>query len=145
MLKAAGLLNIVRPFTRKGWGHWIRFALLLAGAGYAGHVLSTGTWLTTFRYTIYHRQLMMRDRSQLYPRRTALVVLDDADYWGDSFEARTPLKRNELALLIDKLDAAGVNTVALDVILSSPHLKLTRRKTISCIPPSKVCAQPAAM
>jgi hypothetical protein len=64
---------------------------------------------------------MMRDRSQLYPRRTALVVLDDADYWGDSFEARTPLKRNELALLIDKLDAAGVNTVALDVILSSPH------------------------
>jgi len=121
MSKFAGLLRIIRPFTRKGWGHWLRFALLLAAAGYAGHVLSTSTWLTTVRYTIYHRQLMMKDRSQLYPRRTALVLLDDADYWSQSFAARTPLKRDELALLIDKLDAAGVNTVALDVILSSPH------------------------
>jgi CHASE2 domain-containing sensor protein len=123
MAKASSLLKLVRPFTRKGWGHWLRFALLLTAAGYTGHLLSTSTWLTQFRYTIYHRQLMMRDRSQLYPERTALVLLDDDDYWGDTYESRTPLKRGELADLLGRLDAAGVNTVALDVDLRSPHPK----------------------
>ena len=113
--------RIVRPFTRKGWGHWLRFALLLAAASYLGHLLSTSPWLTEFRYSMYHRQLLMRDRPQLYPTRTALVLLDDDDYWGDTFQSRTPLKRNELAEVLDKLETAGVNTVAFDVDLRSPR------------------------
>lgn len=113
-------LKIVRPFTRKGWWHWLRFVLLLAAASYVGHLMSSSPLLTEFRYSMYHRQLLMRDRSQLYPTRTALVLLDDDDYWGDTFQARTPLKRAELAAIIDKLDEAGVNTVALDVDLRSP-------------------------
>jgi CHASE2 domain-containing sensor protein len=121
MAKASSLLKFIHPFTRKGWGHWLRFALLLIAAGYLGHLLSSSTWLTQFRYTIYHRQLMMRDRSQLYPKRTALVLLNDDDYWGDTYQARTPLKRGELADVIDRLEAAGVNTVALDVDLRSPR------------------------
>jgi CHASE2 domain-containing sensor protein len=121
MSKAARLFNIVRPFTRKGWGHWLRFVLLLAAAGYAGHLLGNSPWLTEFRYTVYHRQLMMRDRPELYPERTALVLLNDDDYWGDSFQSRTPLKRGQLAELMDKLREVGVNTVALDVDLRSPR------------------------
>ena len=121
MSKLAGLLKIIRPFTSKGWGHWVRFAFLLAAAGYAGHLLGTSTWLTTFRYSIYHRQLLMRDRTQMYPKRTALVLLNDDDYWGDNYQSRTPLKRGKLAEVMDKLNAAGVNTVALDVDLRSPH------------------------
>jgi CHASE2 domain-containing sensor protein len=121
MSKFAGLLNIIHPFTRKGWGHWLRFAVLLAAAGYLGHVLGTSAWLTTFRYSIYHRQLMMKDRSQMYPKRTALVLLNDDDYWGDDYQSRSPLKRGQLARVLDKLNAAGVNTVALDVDLRSPH------------------------
>lgn len=117
---ASRLFALLRPFTRKGWWHWLRFALLLVLAGYAGHVLGTSTWLTSFRYSIYHRQLMMRDRSSLYPERTALVLLNDDDYWGNGFQARTPLKRNALADLMDKLGSVGVNTVALDVDLRSP-------------------------
>jgi CHASE2 domain-containing sensor protein len=120
MPKASRLLKIVRPFTRKGWGHWLRFAVLLCIAGYGGHLLSTGTWLTGFRYAIYHRQLLMRNDAALYPQRTALVLLNDDDYWGESFQSRTPLKRNELGAILDKLREAGVNTVALDVDLRSP-------------------------
>jgi CHASE2 domain-containing sensor protein len=123
MSKVSRLLRLIHPFTRKGWGHWLRFALLLFAAGYAGHLLSTSTWLTEFRYFIYHRQLMMRAPSQLYPKRTALVLLNDDDYWGDSYQSRTPLKRGELANVINRLDDAGVNTVALDVDLRSPHPK----------------------
>ena len=121
MSTASRLLAIIRPFTRKGWGHWLRFALLLGAAGYSGHLLSTSAWLTQFRYTIYHRQLMMRDDSQLYPKRTALVLLNDDDYWGNTFQSRTPLKRGALAELVDKLEDAGVSTVALDVDLRSPR------------------------
>ena len=120
MQKASRLLKIVRPFTRKGWGHWMRFAVLLCVAGYCGHLLSSGRWLTGFRYAIYKRQLSMRHDASLYPERTALVLLNDDDYWGDAFQARTPLKRNELGAIVDKLREAGVNTVALDVDLRSP-------------------------
>jgi CHASE2 domain-containing sensor protein len=120
MSKASRLMKLIHPFTRKGWGHWLRFALLLIAGGYAGHLLSKSTSLTQFRYWIYHRQLMMRDHSQTYPQRTALVLLNDDDYWGDSYQSRTPLKRGQLADLMDKLGEAGVNTVALDVDLRSP-------------------------
>jgi CHASE2 domain-containing sensor protein len=113
--------NIIHPLTRKGWWHWLRFALLLTGGILLGHVLNDAPWLTQVRYTLYHRQMMMRDRSQLYPKRTSLVLLDDDDYWGDSYQSRTPLKRNVLADLLDKLDSLGVNAVALDVDLRSPH------------------------
>ena len=100
----------------------MRFALLLTAAGYAGHLLGTYTWLTTFRYSIYHRQLMMRGgRSQMYPKRTALVLLNDDDYWGEDYASRTPLKRGQLAEVVNKLNDVGVNTVALDVDLRSPH------------------------
>lgn len=86
---ASRLFAFIRPFTRKGWWHWLRFALLLVLAGYAGHVLSTSNWLTGFRYSIYHRQLMMRDRSSLYPERTALVLLDVPAILWDANDAST--------------------------------------------------------
>jgi CHASE2 domain-containing sensor protein len=121
MSMADRIRNIFRPFTRKGWWHWLRFALILTAGGLLGHVLNDAPWLTQVRYSLYHRQLMMRDRSELYPKRTALVLLNDDDYWGDSYQSRTPLKRDVLADLLDKLDALGVNTVALDMDLRSPH------------------------
>jgi CHASE2 domain-containing sensor protein len=114
--------KLLHPVTRKGWWHWLRFALLLTAGGLLGHVMNDAPWLTQVRYSIYHREMMMRgDQSQLYPKRTALVLLNDDDYWGDSYQARTPLKRDVLADLLDKLNALGVNTVAFDVDLRSPH------------------------
>ena len=113
--------KVLHPFMRKGWWHWLRFALLLTGGILLGHVMNDAPWLTQVRYSIYHRQMMMRDRSQLYPKRTALVLLDDDDYWGESYQSRTPIKRDVLADLLDQLDSLGVNTVALDLDLRSPH------------------------
>jgi CHASE2 domain-containing sensor protein len=114
------ILGMVRPITRKGWGHWVRFVVLLALAIYVGHLLKDSPWLTSLRYYIYNKQLSMRDNSQLYPKRTVLVLLDDKDYWGDTFQSRTPLKRDQLADLIDRLNSFQVSTIALDVDLRSP-------------------------
>jgi CHASE2 domain-containing sensor protein len=121
MAHTSGFSKIVAPITRKGWGHWLRFALLLAMAALAGHLLKTLPSLTSLRYRLYGAQLKLRDRSALYPKRTALVLLDDNDYWGELLQSRTPVKRAVLADIIDKLRAAGVNTVALDVDLRSPR------------------------
>ena len=113
------ILDIIRPFTKKGWGHWVRFGLLLAAAIYVGHLLKDSPWLTNLRYYIYNKQLSMRDDAALYPKRTVLVLLDDKDYWGDTYQSRTPLKRDQLADLINKLNSYQVNTIALDVDLRS--------------------------
>jgi CHASE2 domain-containing sensor protein len=109
----------VRPFTHKGAGHWIRFVLVGIVSFYVGHLLSEAPWLTQLRYRLYGVQMrvLYHDR---YPQRTALVLLDDDDYWGEQFQARSPLKRTALAALVDRLNLAGVNTMALDVDLRSP-------------------------
>jgi CHASE2 domain-containing sensor protein len=110
-----------RPVVRKGWLHWLRFALLLAAGSYVGHVLSESDRFTDWRYELYQWQVRWQRRGPVYPKYTALVLLNDDDYWSEEYQARAPLKRDKLAALLDKLNAAGVNTVAFDVFLESPR------------------------
>lgn len=107
--------------ARKGPWHWIRFAALLVVGWFAGHALKESPYLTDLRYWVYRHQLELSQHGPVYPRRTALVVLDDADYWGADFAGRSPLKRGELALILDRLREAGANAVVLDVDLRAPH------------------------
>lgn len=107
--------------ARKGLWHWIRFAVLMAVGWFAGQALKESPYLTDLRYWVYRHQIPLSNHGPVYPRRTVLVVLDDADYWGADFSGRTPLKRGELASILDKLREAGANTVALDVDLRAPH------------------------
>ena len=76
--------------------------------------------LTTLRYRLYQYQMHFARNPELPPERVAVITIDDADYWGSGFEGRSPLNRNELAAILDKLRAASVNTVVLDVDLRSP-------------------------
>ena len=117
---AALVRRAVRPLRRKGWWHWIRFALLLAAGSYLGHILSESPRFADIRYSLYQRQVRMEHRGQVYPQHTVLLLLDDEDYWSEDFQARSPYKRNQLAALVDKLNEAGANTVAIDVDWSSP-------------------------
>jgi hypothetical protein len=110
-----------RACARKGRWHWIRFAVLLAVGWFAGQALKESPYLTDLRYWVYRHQIELSNHGPVYPRRTALVVLDDGDYWGTDFSGRTPLKRGELALILDRLREAGANTVVLDVDLRAPH------------------------
>jgi CHASE2 domain-containing sensor protein len=121
MLIANSVGHALAPFVRKGVWHWLRFALLLVAGSYAGHVLSDSPRLTDLRYAMYFRQLQLQHSGQFYPQKVALVLLDDDDYWGPAFQARTPLKRDKLALLLQRLNEAGVNLMALDVDLRAPR------------------------
>lgn len=119
----AVLAKATRPITRKGWMHWLRFAALLAVGSYIGHILSESNRFTDWRYWLYQKQVRWERRGPIYPRYTALVLLNDDDYWSDEYQARSKYKRDKLAALLDRLNAAGVNTVAFDIFFDSPFPK----------------------
>jgi CHASE2 domain-containing sensor protein len=118
---AAILRKATRPIVRKGWWHWLRFGLMLALGSYLGHVLSESDRFTDWRYALYQGQVRWERRGPIYPKYTALVLLNDDDYWSDEYQSRNPLKRDKLAALLDRLNQAGVNTVAFDVSFASPR------------------------
>jgi hypothetical protein len=116
----AVLVKATHPVRRKGWMHWLRFAALLALGSYMGHILSNSDRFTDWRYWLYQKQVRWERRGPVYPRYTALVLLNDDDYWSDEYQGRSKYKRDKLAALLDRLNAAGVNTVAFDIFLDSP-------------------------
>jgi CHASE2 domain-containing sensor protein len=109
-----------KPIVRKGWLHWVRFAALLAAGSYVGHLLSESPRFADIRYALYQKQVRLQHRGPIYPQHTVLVLLNDEDYWSPDYQARAPLKLEQLAVLLDKLNAAGANTVGFDVLLTSP-------------------------
>ncbi len=111
---------IWRPVMSKGWLHWLRFGLLLAAASYLGQMLSESQRFSDIRYYLYQKQVRFQHRGAIYPQHTVLLLLDDDDYWSAEFQARSPIKLEQLAVLLDKLNAAGANTVGFDIFLSSP-------------------------
>jgi CHASE2 domain-containing sensor protein len=111
----------VRPFSHKGRVYWISFVImLLMGIG-LGHYLSETPRLEDVRNSIYQHQINMQRHGLTYPQRTSLILLDDGDYWGNEFQGRTPLRRDRLAALLDRLNAARVNIIALDVDFEVPR------------------------
>ncbi len=109
-----------KPIVRKGWLHWLRFAALLAAGSYVGSLLSDSPRFADIRYALYQKQVRLQHRGPIYPQHTVLVLLNDDDYWSPDYQARAPLKLEQLAVLLDKLNAAGANTVGFDVLLTSP-------------------------
>ena len=112
--------SVWQSIIRKGSWHWGRFAVLMILGWFAGHALKRSPYLTDFRYWLYRHELQLQSRTTDYPRTTAVVVLDDSDYWGADLAGRSPLKRDRLAKILDTLRLASVNTVVLDVDLRSP-------------------------
>jgi CHASE2 domain-containing sensor protein len=117
---SALLSRLAAPIVRKGWKHWLRFAVLLALGSYIGHILSESDRFTDWRYWLYQKQVRWERRGPVYPRYTALVLLNDDDYWSEEYQARSKYKRDKLAALLDRLNSAGVNTVAFDIFFDSP-------------------------
>jgi hypothetical protein len=116
--------RMTQPVVRKGWWHWIRFGILLAAGSYLGHELNDSPAFrdrfNDIRFAIYQYETRAQRRGPIYPQHTILVLLNDDDYWGPRFESRDPLKRDQIAALLDKLNQGGADTVALDLDFFSP-------------------------
>ncbi|MGH9602346.1 MAG: CHASE2 domain-containing protein, partial [Terriglobales bacterium] len=106
---------------KKGIGHWLTVLVLTALGTYIGHWISQKQVWVDVRYWIYQKTFdAARVRGPLYPKRTALVLIGDEEYWKGELAGRAPIKRDYLAKLVEKLDAADAAVIALDFDLRSP-------------------------
>ncbi|MCA1621980.1 MAG: CHASE2 domain-containing protein [Acidobacteria bacterium] len=113
---AEGVRHQLRSRSRS---HWLVVGVLLFGGMFAGHELGQSDLWIDLRYSLYQSFLQGISFREPYPKRVVLVLIDDQDFWNGKFEHRTPLKRDVLAELLLKIDAANPEVIALDVDLRS--------------------------
>jgi CHASE2 domain-containing sensor protein len=125
------LLNLRQTLGKRSWIDWLIFCGLLAFSVWLGYKLSSKTiWIRT-RAKIY-QSLTTFGRPARYPQRTAIVLLNDDDYWIETpasstnpappqLAGRSPTNRAYLAALIEKLTQAQVGLIVLDFDLRSPN------------------------
>jgi CHASE2 domain-containing sensor protein len=122
-------LNLRQTLTKRSLIDWIIFCALLAFFTWLGYYLSSGTVWIRSRAKIYQRLTAFGPPAR-YPQRTAIVLLDDDDYWTETpistkhpppqLAGRSPTNRAYLAALINKLTEAQVGLIVLDFDLRSP-------------------------
>jgi hypothetical protein len=117
-----------RQVLSKGAHYWFTVIFLIClGVG-------IGDWLDRQKFGDDLRFQMFRWLQELSPRRehsvrTAIILINDEDYWKGSLGGRTPLKRDYLAKLVSVLDSAepAVIALALDLRSASQMAVLKRR------------------
>ncbi|MGH9508619.1 MAG: CHASE2 domain-containing protein [Terriglobales bacterium] len=113
--------GIFAQLRGKGIVHWLIVLVLTALGTWIGHWISQKQVWVDVRYWIYQKTFdAARVRGPLYPKRTALVLIGDEEYWKGELGGRAPIKRDYLAKLVEKLDAADAAVIALDFDLRSP-------------------------
>jgi CHASE2 domain-containing sensor protein len=101
--------------------HWVIVSVLIAVGTWIGHWISQKQIWVDVRYAVYRQTFNATHlRGSLYPKRTVLVLVQDEEYWRGELAGRAPIKRDYVAKLIRKLDAADVAVVAVDFDLRSP-------------------------
>jgi CHASE2 domain-containing sensor protein len=103
----------------RGVAYWLVAGLVLATAIVLSWQLDERDAGITPRYWIYQRLQMLSPRS-LHPKRTALVMIGDKEFWGPGLMGRAPISRRYLAKLLLALDAADPQLIALDFDLHEP-------------------------
>lgn len=116
-----GLRTLVAQLWARGWAHWLTVVVLTVLGTLAGHWISQKQIWTDIRYSIYQQTFdLAHPRGPLYPKRTVLVLIQDEEYWKGELAGRAPVKRDYIARLIRKLDAAEAGVIAVDFDLRSP-------------------------
>ncbi|HYJ85761.1 MAG TPA: CHASE2 domain-containing protein [Pyrinomonadaceae bacterium] len=99
--------------------YWIRVIIVAVAGIYLGERLDHTECWSHVRYAVYQ---FLQDLSwrKPYPQRTALVLIDDEEYWKGELQARVPVKRDYLARLVTAAASANAAVIALDFDLRSP-------------------------
>ncbi len=105
---------------RKSCGHWFIALFLIVAGTVLGHKLGEYNIWIDLRYAVYQFFLEHTALRTPHPRRTVVVLIGDEEYHRGPLARRYPLKRDYLAELIEKLDKANPEVIALDVSLGSP-------------------------
>jgi CHASE2 domain-containing sensor protein len=111
--------RVGEQLSHKSLIHWTTVIVLIAVGGVIGSYLKEWNYWIDWRCRVYQ---FVNDNTTPHPprpKRTAVVLIGNEEYWNGPLAGRVPLKRNYLADLLLKLDAANPEVIALDVDLSS--------------------------
>lgn len=99
--------------------YWLGSILLIAAGAWLGELLAERQAWIDLRYRAH--EFFGHSARPMRQRYTALVLIEDDEYWGRDLARRVPIKRRYLAQLVDLLDRADAAVIALDFDFRSPR------------------------
>lgn len=116
-------LNQVSAYLKhlqgKGKLHWALTVCLVVIGVVVEQVLDSYFVWERARYGAY-QLLQAREIHPIRPKRTALVLIGDDEYWNGELARRVPIKRDYLAKLVMALDKGEPCEIILDFDFESP-------------------------
>ncbi|HEX6096720.1 MAG TPA: CHASE2 domain-containing protein [Thermoanaerobaculia bacterium] len=97
--------------------YWLRVLLLIVLGMVVARWLETLDWWRAATYRTYGALLRISQSPPEYPSWTAVVLIDDEDYWRGAWARRSPIKRSTLATLIEQINRASPRVIAIDIDL----------------------------
>lgn len=97
--------------------YWLRIVLLIVLGMALAQVLAGFDWWRAATYSTYGTLLRLSQSPLKYPSRTAVVIIDDDDFWHGEWARRSPIKRATLARLIRQIETASPLVIAIDIDL----------------------------
>jgi CHASE2 domain-containing sensor protein len=94
---------------------WTIFFVLLGF--YLSFWLSQFAWWQVASNTSYNFVQTLAPARTTHPTHTAVVLIDDDDYWRGEWARRQPLKRGTLAKLLRAVSAANPRAIGIDIDL----------------------------
>ena len=102
---------------RKGFLYWFLAVFFILVGFYLSFWLSRYDWWRRASYEAYNTVISLSPATATHPSHTAVVLIDDDDYWLGDWARRQPLKRHMLADLLRQIHKAGARAIGLDVDL----------------------------
>lgn len=110
---------IAQHLKARGLRYWVKVALVVTLSFAATPAIEKYIGWYRVRNRLY-QELVERDKRELVPRYTKLVLIGDEEYWKGELAGRRPIRRDYLAKLVNVLDDTDVKVIALDFDLRSP-------------------------
>jgi CHASE2 domain-containing sensor protein len=112
------LVEVIKRLAGKKPWYWLKVAIIIVIGLYLGHSLDEEGYLTGPRYKM-SQFLQSLTPFPPYPKHTALVLIQDEEYWRGEPEGRVPIKRDYIGKLMEALDKANAAVIAIDFDLRS--------------------------
>jgi CHASE2 domain-containing sensor protein len=110
--------ELLRQLAKKKLWYWVKVGIIIVAGILAGHWLDEEGYLIGPRYKTYQ---LIQSMSPFppYPQHTALVLIQDEEYWRGEPAGREPIKRDYVGKLVEALANADAGLIAVDFDLRS--------------------------
>jgi CHASE2 domain-containing sensor protein len=114
------LRNTWSDVKTKGPRYWLFAGAFIAAGVATSNYFNEHLLLLGPRYAAYQMLQRVSPQAPSYAKRAMFVAVGDEEFWKGPLERRIPVKRDYLARLVEVLDAANPEVLAVDYALRSP-------------------------